>query len=94
MDPSQYGTVVDMVTFSMGGEEVICYATSMGQMCGLDLRANRNAWQLSNPAKFGERRLCREKVRLKHDQSFLISLVQNAAQQSVHNIDLQALTSH
>lgn len=57
VDPSQHGTVVDMVTLSMGGEEVLCYATSMGQLCGLDLRANRNAWQLSNAAKFGTGRL-------------------------------------
>ena len=34
--------------------EVICYATSMGKLCGLDLRSNRPAWELTNSAKFGE----------------------------------------
>ena len=53
VDPVENGTVVDMATFSMGGEEVISYATSMGKLCGLDLRSNKPAWQLTNSSKFG-----------------------------------------
>ncbi len=54
MDPTESGPVVDMATFTAGGEEVICYATSMGRLCGLDLRSNKPAWELTNSAKFGE----------------------------------------
>lgn len=54
VDSAENGDVVDMATFSAGGDEVICYATSMGKLCGLDLRANRPAWELTNSAKFGE----------------------------------------
>jgi hypothetical protein len=54
VDPAENGEVVDMATFSAGGDEVLCYATSMGKLCCLDLRSSRPAWELSNPAKFGE----------------------------------------
>ena len=54
MDAAENGEVADMATFSAGGDEVICYATSMGKLCGLDLRSNRPAWELTNSAKFGE----------------------------------------
>ncbi len=53
VDPGEHGTVVDMTTFSTGGEEVVCYATSMGMLAGLDLRSGKLAWELNNSAKFG-----------------------------------------
>ena len=34
-DMSTNGSFVDMATFNAGGQEVICYATSMGQLHGL-----------------------------------------------------------
>ena len=54
VDPTEQGTVVDMSTFSTGGEEVLCYSTSMGKLAGLDLRSGKLAWELSNSAKFGK----------------------------------------
>ncbi len=54
VDPAEHGMVVDMSTFSTGGEEVLCYATSMGKLAGLDLRSGKPAWELSNSAKFGK----------------------------------------
>ena len=46
--------MVEMATFSTGGEELVCYATSMGKLAGLDLRSGKPAWELSNSSKFGE----------------------------------------
>lgn len=54
VDSVKYGRVVDISTFSTGGQELICYATSMGKLCGLDLRSSTAAWELTNNAKFGE----------------------------------------
>ena len=54
VDTSEYGRVVDMSTFTTGGQELICYATSMGKLCGLDLRSCSAAWELTNDAKFGQ----------------------------------------
>ncbi len=54
MDTDVSGYVVDMVTFSAGGQEVICYATSMGQLKGLDLRSGKYAWKLTNNPKYGK----------------------------------------
>ena len=54
LDPSENGTVVDMSTFSIGGDEVICYSTTMGKLSGLDLRSSKPAWQLTNCAKYGK----------------------------------------
>ena len=54
VDPAEYGRVVDLATFSTGGQELLCYATSMGKLCGLDLRSSTPAWELTNDAKFGE----------------------------------------
>lgn len=53
VDSVEYGRVMDMATFSTGGQELICYATSMGKLCGLDLRSSTVAWELTNNAKFG-----------------------------------------
>jgi len=54
VDPNNNGYFVDMATFTAGGQEVICYATSMGQLHGLDLRSGKYAWELTNNAKYGE----------------------------------------
>lgn len=54
VDPVEHGTVVEMATFSTGGEELVCYATSMGKLAALDLRSGKLAWELSNSSKFGK----------------------------------------
>ena len=54
VDPSINGTVIDMVHFTAGGQSVICYATTRGKLCGLDLRSNENVWELTNNPKHGE----------------------------------------
>ncbi len=54
VDAAQYGTIVDMAQFTAGGQNVICFATTRGKLCGLDLRSNEIAWELTNNAKFGE----------------------------------------
>lgn len=58
IDPYQHGTIVDMAHFTAGGQNVICYATTRGKLCGLDLRSNETVWELSNNAKFGEMCSC------------------------------------
>ncbi len=54
VDTHKYGTIVDMAQFTAGGQNVICLATTRGKLCGLDLRCNDIAWELTNNAKFGE----------------------------------------
>ena len=54
VDSYEHGTIVDMATFTAGGQNVICYCTTRGKLCGLDLRSNNTVWELSNNAKFGE----------------------------------------
>ena len=56
IDPTENGTIIDMATFVNGGEEVICFATTMGKLYGLDIRSNKPAWDLKNSAKFGKER--------------------------------------
>ena len=53
MDPARYGTVVEMASFTAGGQDVICFATTGGKLCGLDLRSNQMVWELTNEAKYG-----------------------------------------
>lgn len=53
VDPANYGTVVEMASFTAGGQDVICFATTRGKLCGLDLRSNRMVWELTNEAKYG-----------------------------------------
>ncbi len=53
LDLDKYGHVVDMATFTAGGQNVVCLATSTGKLCGLDLRTNMLAWDLTNNSKFG-----------------------------------------
>ena len=54
VEPSTYGTVVDMSHFTAGGQNVICFATTRGKLCGLDLRSNEHVWELTNNPKFGK----------------------------------------
>ena len=54
VDPYERGAIVDMANFTAGGQNVICYCTTRGKLCGLDLRSNNTVWELSNNAKFGE----------------------------------------
>ena len=55
VDPYKCGTIVDMAHFTAGGQNVICYATTHGKLCGLDLRSSdERVWELTNNAKFGE----------------------------------------
>ena len=56
IDPYERGTIVDMANFTAGGQNVLCYCTTRGKLCGLDLRSNNTVWELSNNAKFGELR--------------------------------------
>ena len=42
-----------MASFTAGGQDVICFATSRGKLCGLDLRSNEMVWELTNEAKYG-----------------------------------------
>ena len=53
MDPVHYGTVVEMASFTAGGQDVVCFATTGGKLCGLDLRSNEMVWELTNEAKYG-----------------------------------------
>lgn len=53
VEPSEYGTVVEMASFTAGRRDVICFATTRGKLCGLDLRSNRIVWELTNEAKYG-----------------------------------------
>ena len=53
VDPANYGTVVEMASFTAGGQDVVCFATTRGKLCGLDLRSNRMVWELTNEAKYG-----------------------------------------
>lgn len=53
IDPYEHGTIVDMANFTAGGQSVLCYCTTRGKLCGLDLRSNNTVWDLSNNAKFG-----------------------------------------
>ncbi len=54
LDPGNYGHVVDMATFTAGGQNVLCLATNAGKLCGMDLRTNKLAWDLTNNSKYGE----------------------------------------
>ena len=54
MDPNENGLVVDMAHFTAGGQNVLCYVTTKGWLCGLDLRSNDTVWSLTNNPKFGE----------------------------------------
>ena len=56
IDPYERGTIVDMANFTAGSQNVLCYCTTRGKLCGLDLRSNNTVWELSNNAKFGESR--------------------------------------
>ena len=42
-----------MASFTAGGQDVICFATTGGKLCGLDLRSNQMVWELTNEAKYG-----------------------------------------
>ena len=42
-----------MASFTAGGQDVVCFATTRGKLCGLDLRSNRMVWELTNEAKYG-----------------------------------------
>ncbi|XP_064396061.1 phosphoinositide 3-kinase regulatory subunit 4-like [Halichondria panicea] len=53
LDPGNYGHVVDMATFTAGGQNVLCLATNAGKLCGMDLRTNKLAWDLTNNSKYG-----------------------------------------
>lgn len=53
VDPANYGTIVEMASFTAGGQDVICFATTRGKLCGLDLRLNQMVWELTNEAKYG-----------------------------------------
>ena len=53
VDPASYGTIVEMASFTAGGQDVICFATTRGKLCGLDLRSNQIVWKLTNEAKYG-----------------------------------------
>ena len=53
VDPANYGTVVEMASFTAGGQDVVCFATTRGKLCGLDLRSNQMVWELTNEAKYG-----------------------------------------
>ena len=53
VDPRENGVVVDMAHFTAGGQAVLCYATTKGRLCGLDLRSNDTVWSLTNNPKFG-----------------------------------------
>ena len=53
LDREKYGYVVDMATFTAGGQNVLCLATTGGKLCGLDLRTSKLAWDLTNSPKYG-----------------------------------------
>ena len=53
VDPANYGTVVELASFTAGGQDVVCFATTRGKLCGLDLRSNQMVWELTNEAKYG-----------------------------------------
>ena len=53
VDPRENGVVVDMAHLTAGGQAVLCYATTKGRLCGLDLRSNGTTWSLTNNPKFG-----------------------------------------
>ena len=53
VDPRENGVVVDMAHLTAGGQAVLCYATTKGRLCGLDLRSNDTVWSLTNNPKFG-----------------------------------------
>ena len=53
VDPANYGTVVEMASFTAGGQDVVCFTTTRGKLCGLDLRSNQMVWELTNEAKYG-----------------------------------------
>lgn len=53
VEPSVDGQVVDMAHFTAGGQNVLCYVTTKGKLCGLDLRSNETIWRLTNNPKFG-----------------------------------------
>ena len=53
VEPSTEGQVVDMAHFTAGGQNVLCYVTTKGRLCGLDLRSNETTWKLNNNPKFG-----------------------------------------
>lgn len=53
VDPADYGTAVEMASFTAGGQDVICFATTRGKLCGFDLRSNQMVWELTNEAKYG-----------------------------------------
>ena len=52
VDPANYGTVVEMASFTAGEQDVVCF-TTREKLCGLDLRSNRMVWELTNEAKYG-----------------------------------------
>ena len=54
VDPTVDGHVVEMAHFTAGGQNVLCYVTTRGRLCGLDLRSNETVWRLTNSPKFGE----------------------------------------
>ena len=53
VDPANYGMVVELASFTAGGQDVVCFATTRGKLCGLDLRSNQMVWELTNEAKYG-----------------------------------------
>ena len=53
VDPAVDGQMVEMTPFTAGGQSVLCYVTTKGRLCGLDLRSNETAWRLTNNPKFG-----------------------------------------
>ena len=53
LDPVTHGTVVDLAQFASGGQNILCLATTRGKLCGLDLRTNKEAWDLTNNGRFG-----------------------------------------
>lgn len=54
VDPTADGQVVEMAHFTAGGQNVLCYVTTKGRLCGLDLRSNETVWRLTNNPKFGQ----------------------------------------
>ena len=58
LDPSIYGSVVEMNEFTSGGQNVLCLVTNKGRLCGLDLRSSQLAWDLKNNPKYGVIVIC------------------------------------
>ena len=54
VDPATDGQVVEMAHFTAGGQNLLCYVTTKGRLCGLDLRSNETVWRLINNPKFGK----------------------------------------